>query len=488
MAADANRVGVKYIKESTRGTTPASPALQAARYTGAPGFGFNPRTVESNEINSDAQVSDVIKVAEDAGGAINFELSYGTYDDWIESAMRSAWVNKPVILNVTVDTEISDVLASSDTFTVASGGDSFVTGHLVRSSAFTDAGNNQLFRVVSSTSTTVVAPASPGLVDETTVPVGAKLQVVGFEGGSGELDAVSDGITSSGLDLSTLGLAVGEWIKVGGTAAGDKFVTTGLNDWARISVITSAKLTFDILPSGWTTETGTGLTVQCWIGDYLRNGTNIDPYTIEMSFNDHSPVTYAYYRGQSFGTSSFNIPSQDIITGSFSLLGTAAELTETRVSGATDVAVTTSEIMNSSADVGRIAENGTVVAGPNYITGATIAIDNSLRPQTAVGSSAPVDFGAGKFRVTGTLNTFFGNKDLVTKLLDNSTTSFDIRVIKNNQVLLFDLPRAKFTAGNPEVASADTDVFVDLGYQAYKHPTLGYTMQLQRFSEVVNTN
>jgi hypothetical protein len=488
MAADANRVGVKYIKEVTRSTTPSSPALQAARYTGAPGFGFNPRTVESNEINSDAQVSDVIKVGEDTGGAINFELSYGTYDDWIESSMRSAWVNKPVKVNIVADTQISDVLASSDTFTVDADGDDFVTGHLVRSSNFTDAGNNQLFRVVSSTATTVVAPASPGLVDEATVPLGASLQVVGFEGGSGELDAVSDGITSSGLALDTLGLAVGEWIKIGGTAAGDKFVATGNNDWARISVIAAAKLTFDILPAGWGTETGTGLTVQCWIGDHLRNGTNIDAYTLEFSFNDHSPVTYSYFRGQSFGASTFNVPSQDLITGSFSLLGTAAELTETRISGATDVAVTSTEIMNSTANVGRIAENGVIVAGPNYITGATIAIDNSLRPQTAVGSSAPVDFGAGKFRVTGTLNTFFGNKDLVQKLLDNTATSFDLRVIKNNQVLLFDLPQAKFTAGNPEVASADSDVLVDLGYQAYKHPTLGYTMQIQRFSEVVNTN
>ena len=69
---------------------------------------------------------------------------------------------------------------SSDTYTVNSGGAAFKTGHLAKAEGFTNAANNQIFRVASSTGTTVVG-SSLTLTDETAPPGTAKLQVIGFQ-------------------------------------------------------------------------------------------------------------------------------------------------------------------------------------------------------------------------------------------------------------------------------------------------------------------
>ncbi len=89
--ASANRADVRYIAEVTWGTTPASPALKLLRMTGE-NLNANIQTAVSQEIRPDRDIQDIAKVGSDAGGGIDFELSYGSFDDMIEAAMCSTWV------------------------------------------------------------------------------------------------------------------------------------------------------------------------------------------------------------------------------------------------------------------------------------------------------------------------------------------------------------------------------------------------------------
>src|SRR5688572_19381929 len=88
--ASSNLADIKYVVESVFGTTPASPALKPLRYKGEsmnPGFQF----VRSEEIRSDRNDVDLIKVGHAAGGNVEFELSYASFDDWLEAVMCSTW-------------------------------------------------------------------------------------------------------------------------------------------------------------------------------------------------------------------------------------------------------------------------------------------------------------------------------------------------------------------------------------------------------------
>lgn len=488
--SDTNRVAVRIVEETTFGTTPATPAFEELRVTEA-NPSFQPNTVTSNEIRSDRQVTDLILVGAEAGGPLGLEVSHGALDTIIEGAMFSSWVNKPNRYNVTSDSVITDVDASSDTYEVTSGGGAFVVGHLVRATGFTNSGNNGLVRAISGSGVAaLVVASSPGLTNESAPPAGARLRVVGFMGVAGDIEATTSGgnaLLSTTLNFTTLGLVEGEWMYVGGSAAGNKFATAANQGWVRIanSGVAAGRIDLDIVPTGWATDDGTGKTIQVFTGDYIRNGTEEHYYSIEREFTDHSPVTYEYLRGMEVGTLTFGAESESIMTANATFMGKDAVIQDSsRFSGATTTAAPTGDVLNTSSNVGRIAEAGTVVSGPNYPQSVSINFENNLRRRTAIGTLGAVSIGAGEFAVTGSIGTYFGNKTLAQKVINNTATSFDIvvgRADGEKPALLIDLPKMKYSAGSPQVPGKNQDVMVDLQFTAFRHPDFGYTAHLQRF-------
>lgn len=87
---DSSQTRLAYIEEVTYGTTPATPGFQEARFTGE-SLNANRETVTSNEIRADRNVTDVIQTGQNAGGNVDIELSYGSFDDFLASLMFSDW-------------------------------------------------------------------------------------------------------------------------------------------------------------------------------------------------------------------------------------------------------------------------------------------------------------------------------------------------------------------------------------------------------------
>lgn len=90
--ASADRVHMAYVAEGTPGTTPATPAFSTLRITGE-SLEVPRENAVSSELRSDRNVTDLIQVAGGAGGSIEFELSYGSYDAFLESALQGTWVS-----------------------------------------------------------------------------------------------------------------------------------------------------------------------------------------------------------------------------------------------------------------------------------------------------------------------------------------------------------------------------------------------------------
>src|SRR5258706_6641244 len=107
-----NRVKIAKVREATFGVTPATPAFKAIRQTSS-SLALNPQTVVSNEIRSDRQVTDLILVGYQAGGDVGGEMTFKSMDDDLEEALEGTWVNNPYIEVLTLDTEISDITATT---------------------------------------------------------------------------------------------------------------------------------------------------------------------------------------------------------------------------------------------------------------------------------------------------------------------------------------------------------------------------------------
>lgn len=97
---DSSQTRLSYIPEVTYGVTPTTPVFKNLRMTGeslAPALQY----VSSNEIRPDRNIADMVRVGQEAGGDINFELSYGTFDDLLESLMFSTWATNVLKNGVT---------------------------------------------------------------------------------------------------------------------------------------------------------------------------------------------------------------------------------------------------------------------------------------------------------------------------------------------------------------------------------------------------
>lgn len=89
--ADASRHNYYAVAEVNYGVTPGTPAFQTVRHTGLT-LGLSKNTQISEELRSDRQIADFKHGAKQVGGDHNFELSYGTYDDFIEAVLGGTWL------------------------------------------------------------------------------------------------------------------------------------------------------------------------------------------------------------------------------------------------------------------------------------------------------------------------------------------------------------------------------------------------------------
>lgn len=473
---ESNRTQLSYGRESAWGVPATS--LKTARITGAP-IRFEMDSVESDELRADRQTTDLITVSARVTGSINFELSFGSYDDFFEEALFSTWVRTPQKVNVTQDSSITAVTNADDTFAVDAGGTSFKANHLIKTTGFTNAANNGLFTVQSSTGTTVVVAGTPTLVDESAPPAGAKIKVVGFIGASGDITAVASGLGSTTLDFTTLGLVVGQWIKIGGTASTDKFANAALNVWARITAITTNLIALDHKPAGWTTDAGTGKTIKVWFGDYLRNGSTKMSSTVQLGFLDQDPVNYITFAGLTPTTLSLNFEPRRPLVGSVGFLGLTASISETATDASPDAATST-EVMNAVSDVGLIAEGGSAVVAPNYIQRLSINVNNRLREDGGVGIFGIATVGVGRLQITGDFRTYFGTRAIYEKLVNSTATTIASVIGKNNQAYVFYLPKVKIRGGSPDIPGTDQPVLVNGELVALRDPTTDAMIQFDR--------
>jgi hypothetical protein len=88
--ANSSQTRVASIAEVTFGTTPSTPTFLNQRFV-SESLNANIDTVTSNEIRPDRNVADIIQVSQSASGGIDFELSYGSFDAWLEGLFFSTW-------------------------------------------------------------------------------------------------------------------------------------------------------------------------------------------------------------------------------------------------------------------------------------------------------------------------------------------------------------------------------------------------------------
>lgn len=484
---DSNRVRVAGIREAALGVMPATPLLRTARITGeslsiAPAF-FTPNEIRADRMSADPALINVMM-----GGGLDFELSYIPDASFFSEVFRSAFFN-PWTRGAAWDNSdptfgaISAVAATSFTVTDGSAlpngfaGTSAVVGHLVRGTGFTNGGNNAVFRVSASTSTSLTIIGGAG----ETPPATARLKVIGFQGVNGDITATASGLGSTTLNFSTLGLQVGQWLKIDSTASFSGFANLANNAWVRIAgPITSNFIPLDNLPAGWAIDNGAGRAIAVYFGDTIRNGATRTSLSVEKTFLSQSSPTRIQYRGMVVDQLGLSFQTDQAVTGSVSFMGTDYSQSTAAIGGSTYTAAPTSAVMTANASVGRIAENGVPIVTANWVRRLDVTMTNNVRRISGVGKVGAYDLGVGEVGVSGTLETYFSDNAVLTRLLNQTVTNLNARLVAGNQAMILGLPRVTLTAGDPNAAGKNQDVVLPLSFVSSIDTVTGAEIILDR--------
>jgi hypothetical protein len=142
--SDANSVTIRYARESAWGETVSNPASTQLRVLNE-SFTHAKETLVSNEIDSGRQRTALLEVADSAGGGFGFELVYGEYEKFFETALRGAIASATVAMASATMAASSITSGASTNFT-----SSFAVGQWVKLTA-----NDEMAKISALTSTTM---------------------------------------------------------------------------------------------------------------------------------------------------------------------------------------------------------------------------------------------------------------------------------------------------------------------------------------------
>lgn len=452
---DSNITGLAYAEEAVLGSLPGengqagSPVWNRLNPNSYSDFGGEVVTVAPNPINPSRQRRKGVTTDLNASGGINHNFTFANLSDLMQGMMfadiREKGYEEPTAVAV-------------GEYTVAST-TGFLVGSLIKGQNFTNAANNGLGVVSAVVADTSVSVA--GVVLEGSPPSRANIRVVGFEAATADLDVDNTGtlpaITSTVLDFTTLGLVPGQWIFIGGDTAGDQFANAANNGFKRIRTIAANRLTIDKSDAAMVTETGAGLDIRLFFGDVLRNETGAlikrRSYNIERTLgapDDASPaqIQSEVLIGAVPNEFTLNIPSAELLNADLTFVATDNAqrdgVTGPKQTGVLDSF--TAKEYNTSSDVTRIRLStvSAVDAAPTalfaFVTEGSIAINNNVTPNKAVGVLGAFDVTAGTFTVSGSLTAYFADVAATQAVRNNSDVTLDIGFARDNQGVVFDLP------------------------------------------------
>lgn len=384
--SSADRIRLAYIEESTFGTTPSG-NLQTLRLT-SESLRPDTQTTQSQELRSDRQLSDILRTNFSTSGDINFELSYGAYDEFLAAALQAAsWTAGGTAISSDTSIIFSAAIGNSQELqSSASFGDA-VAGQWLRISDAADAENTGIFKVLTKTDSNSITIQNP--------------------------NGVSD-------------------------------------------------------------VTGTAVNIQYF--DTITNGVAERYFTIEKEFTDNSN-DFEVFVGQMINTMDINVSVNQIVTGRFGFLGKSVSSESSTVGTGYDAA-TSDDIVNAVDHVDSILEGGSTQEGLEF----NFSLNNNLRQRNVIGTLGPTSMGSGTLSITGTLRAYYESATLADKHLNFTETSLAIVVNDGSDYYVFEFPAVKFTQGPRNATGQNTDVILDLSFEAKRDADEDIMVRVSRLS------
>ena len=470
---DSNASSLYLAEETSFNTLASTPTWRELEPNSYGDLGGSISTIARNPIKVARQVSKGATTDLEASANFNMDITQNNIirlmqgyllADAVEKADTSALnppsTNAPTLASVTTTTFVGTNLGD------------FLAGHIVEGSGFASTGNNARHVLSAANATTLT---TTGLTAESSAPAGSRVRAVGYQFAAdatnglnltltGNLFSLTN--TTAGVNLTTLGLTVGEWIFVGGDTTNSSFGTTGTG-YARISSIAANAIGLDdVTFTATATIAATGTrTPQIYFGTIIYNrntSANITRRTYNLerqlgsdSTTDTTSIQSEYITGAMPSELSINIPAQDKMNADFTFLGADHETRtgSTGIKTGTRVSALNEEAINTSSDMfrGKMYVVSSTDSTPDdlftYMTEATITLNNNVTYNKAIGTLGAFDLSYGNIEIGGSITAYFSTVDSIQTIRDNDDVAFNTIFARDNEGMVFDIPLLSVSGG-----------------------------------------
>lgn len=284
--------------------------------------------------------------------------------------------------------------------------------------------------------------------------------------------------STNSIDDSGSGLAVftaNRWIKVTGfTGAG-----TTANGFLRIVSVAAGSL---VVTGAVIIDDAAGESVTITEGPAIVNGTEQRSFVFEKEYTDLTNI-FAKYNGCMIDSVSLVIPSDNIVTGTFGILGKIEVSTAATIDAAGgNTAAPANEVMAGIEDITAILESNSANTG-FASTQFSFTLSNNLRQRLQIGILGPISVGSGTVDVSGTLQAYFDSQTIIDKHLNFTDSSLAIQFADSTgKGYVIDFPRVNYDSANRVAGGQNQDILADMNFSAFRNSSQSETIVIQRFA------
>jgi len=484
-----DNISLEVAVESTLGVLPGSPVWFLLEPNDITDFGATITTTPRAPISANRQRRKGSTTDLDSAVAFEHDLTREVFvlfsEAFVFATYQGSQIGRPTAV-------------STSAYTVPAG-PVLANGQLVFARGFTNSANNGLKQVTTGATSTSIPIAGGGLVVETP-PANASLEVAGWRFATSDLAITVSGtsvtITSAAVNLTTVGIKVGQLIHVGGLTGANQF-SAGLG-YCRVRTVATGTITADKPSSTLLTDPGTGDTVDLLFGLFLKNVPTSDASFLTRSFNfellypglntELGPPNDAaeYAVGNLANEMTLNLEVADKALVDFGFVGTNTGIpTTTRATNAaTPIQPVQTSAYNTSADVLRLRVQRVDETGlTTCFKSVSITLGNEVTPEKCIGTLGAVFMNNGLFLVDMEGEILFTSIAVASAVRNNETVTMDLLMKNTDGAISVDIPSMTLGDGSKDFPVHES-VRMALAGEAFQDTFFGTSIGISLFPVV----
>lgn len=499
-----NNTTIEVAREVTLGVLPGTPTWKLLEPNGVPAIGAEITTVPRNPISKTRQRRKGTVTDLDSTLEFEHDVTMELLQDFLDGFFFSRYASPTIIRHLQSGANFQSLAADNDpppagtdagyTHSALSG--AIPANTLVFSRGFPTNSINNGLKLVLTGSTTTATLISTALIDETpTEQANASLDVCGRRFVTSDLSITVTGtsasIVSATVDLTTLGLTVGQFIHVGGLTGANRF-SAGFG-YARIRTIATTTITVDKFDGKLLTDPGTGESVDLMFGRFVRNVAIDSADFLLQSFQFEEALVnlqnpgpgdeYIYSLGNLSNSLALSVPLTEKSVATIGFVGTDTQdpTTSRKTNAGTPLNPVQTAALSTTSDVLRLRitevdETGLTTCFKNV----TVTILNNVSAEKCIGTLGAVFMNNGNFDIDIEAQILFTDSDVVKAIRANRTVTMEAMLRNEDSGAMFDFPSMTLGGGDQELPLNES-VLLNLTGQTFQDASLGTSLSCSLF-------